>query len=93
MLWAHVSHLFYDDAKDSTSVGEILHSLLDRSSTHWLPSPGGHIMLFNDTNDDIGYAFVRGNGGALKSDLLVHCKPACFVDMRDSSVQLEGRRV
>jgi hypothetical protein len=28
MLWAHNSHLFYDDAKESTSVGEILHSML-----------------------------------------------------------------
>jgi hypothetical protein len=42
-------------------------------------------MLFDDTKDDIGYAFVRGNDGPLKSSLIAQCTPACFVDMRDSS--------
>ena len=46
---------------------------------------GGTIVLFNDTQEDIGYAFVRGNGGALRSQLLLPCKPACFVDMRDTT--------
>lgn len=87
MLWAHVSHLYYDDAKRTVSVGEILHSLLGPRlyTLATFALGGGTLMLFDDTKNDVGYAFVRGIGGALKNELVPRCKPACFVDMRGTT--------
>ncbi len=81
MLWAHISHLFYDDARQSTSVGEILHSLLGLRlyTLATFALGGGTMMLFDDTKDNIGYAFVRGIAP------VPGCKPACFVDMRGTA--------
>jgi erythromycin esterase-like protein len=77
MLWAHISHLFYDDDKDSTSVGEILHSTLGDGlyTLGTFALGGGTMMLFDDTKDDVGYAFVKGVAP------VPGCKPACFVEM------------
>jgi erythromycin esterase-like protein len=87
MLWAHISHLFYDETGVSTSVGEILHSSLGPRlyTLATFALGGGTIMLFDDANDDIGYAFVRGNDGPLKQELVSRCHPACFADMRGTS--------
>ncbi len=84
MLWAQqVSHLFYDDAKNFTSVGEILHSLLGRRlytlATFALGAGGTQRQLFDDTKDDVGYTFVRG------AKPVPQCKPACFVDMQGTT--------
>ena len=87
MLWAHISHLFYDDSGKNTSVGEILHSLLGPKlyTLATFALGGGTIVLFDDTKEDIGYAFVRGNAGTLKNELDQRCRPACFVDMRGTT--------
>jgi hypothetical protein len=81
MLWAHVSHLFYDDAKNFTSVGEILHSLLGPRlyTLATFALGGGTMVLFDDTKDDVGYTVVRG------AKPVPQCKPACFVDMQGTT--------
>ena len=88
MLWAHISHLSYDDDKSTTSVGEILHAALG-SRLYTLAGfalGGATVMLFNDTTDDVGYALVGGPGAApLEKHLNARCRPACFLDMRGTT--------
>jgi erythromycin esterase-like protein len=86
MLWAHVSHLFYDAEGGSTSVGEILHAALGPRlyTIGAFAESGGTIMLISDWNDIIGYGRVWGVSGALKRDLDAGCAETCFFDLRDA---------
>jgi erythromycin esterase len=85
MLWAHVSHLFYDAEGGSTSVGEILHRALGPRlyTIGAFAESGGTIMLFSDWNDIIGYGRIWGVSGALKRELDAGCAEICFFDLRD----------
>jgi erythromycin esterase len=87
MLWAHVSHLFYDAEGGSTSVGEILHTALGPRlyTIGAFAESGGTIMLFSDWNDTIGYGRVWGVNGALKRELDPGCAEICFFDLRDAA--------
>jgi erythromycin esterase-like protein len=88
VLWAHVSHLFYDAEGGSTSVGEILHTALGPKlyTVGAFAESGGAIMLISDWNDIIGYARVWGVSGALKRELDDGCAEICFFDLRDVAV-------
>ena len=89
MLWAHTSHLFYDADKSSTSVGELLHDALGSRlyTIAGFALGGGTLVIYNDTTDDFGYAFVGGGGaGEIASQLHAPCSPACFLDMRGTTV-------
>jgi erythromycin esterase-like protein len=97
MLWAHVSHLFYDAEGGSTSVGEILHAALGPRlyTIGAFAESGGAIMLISDWNDIIGYGRVWGVSGALKRELDRGCAEICFFDLRgvaaDSAVERPQR--
>jgi erythromycin esterase len=98
MLWAHVSHLFYDTEGNSTSVGEILHrSLGSRLYTIGaFAQSGGAVMLFSDWNYVIGYGRVWGVSGILKRKLGAGCPEVCFYDLRNvdaGSVLAQEQRV
>lgn len=87
-LWAHVSHLFYDDGKSSTSVGEILHDALGSRlyTIAGFALGGGTLVIYDDTTDDFGYAFAGGDGsGEILNQLHSPCSPACFLDMRGTT--------
>ncbi len=87
-LWAHVSHLFYDDGKSSTSVGEILHDALGSRlyTIAGFALGGGTLVIYDDTTDDFGYAFVGGDGsGEIPNRLCSPRSPACFLDMRGTA--------
>jgi erythromycin esterase len=84
ILWAHVSHLFYDAEGGSTSVGEILHASLGPKlfTVGAFAEAGGAIMLIDDWNDIVGYGRVWGVSGALKRELDDTCAEICFFDLR-----------
>ena len=84
ILWAHVSHLFYDAEGDSTSVGEILHAALGPKlyTVGAFAEAGGTIMLFSDWNDVIGYGRIWGFSRALKREFDPGCAEICFFDLR-----------
>lgn len=86
MLWAHVSHLFYNAEGNSTSVGEILHASLGSRlyTVGTFAEAGGAVMLFSDWNDIMGYGRVWGVSSAPKLRLGDHCPDACFYDVRNA---------
>jgi erythromycin esterase-like protein len=87
MLWAHVSHLFYDAEGGSTSVGEILRASLGTRlyTIGTFAESGSAIMLFSDWNDIIGYGRVWGVSSALKRRLDGGCADVCFYDLRGAT--------
>jgi erythromycin esterase len=98
MLWAHVSHLFYDAEGVNTSVGEILHAALGPKlyTVGAFAESGGTIMLFSDWNNIVGYGRVWGISGALKRELDDGCADICFYDLRDlaaGSVLAQPQRI
>jgi erythromycin esterase-like protein len=84
ILWAHVSHLFYDAEATSTSVGEILHASLGSRlyTIGAFAQAGGALMLFSDWDDIVGYGRVWGVSSALKQELGENCGSVCFFDLR-----------
>jgi erythromycin esterase-like protein len=84
ILWAHVSHLFYDSAGESTSVGEILHASLGTGlyTIGTFAGGGSAIMLFSDWHDIAGYGRIWGVSGSLKRTLEDGCPEICFFDLR-----------
>jgi erythromycin esterase len=98
ILWAHVSHLFYDAEGNSTSVGEILHAALGPKlyTVGAFAESGGTIMLISDWNDVIGYGRVWGVSGGLRRELDAGCADICFFDLRGvaaGSVLAQPQRV
>ena len=87
ILWAHISHLFYDSTGHSTSVGEILHATLGKRlyTIGAFAGGGGTIVIFSDVNDDFGYASVSGVSPALRSLFRSDCPEVCFVNLRDAT--------
>jgi hypothetical protein len=87
MLWAHVSHLFYDTEGNSTSVGEMLRASLGPKlyTVGSFAESGGAIMNFSDWDDIVGYGRIWGISGALKRELDAGCAEICFFDLRDAA--------
>jgi erythromycin esterase-like protein len=87
ILWAHISHLFYDADGMSTSVGELLHASLGKRlyTIGTLAQGGGAIMLFNDWNRIVGYGRVWGVSASLKQALGGACPSICFFDLQNVS--------
>jgi erythromycin esterase len=84
ILWAHVSHLFYDAEGASTSVGEILHASLGSKlyTIGAFAEVGGTIMNISDWNGIVGYGRIWGVSGALKQELDKGCAEICFFDLQ-----------
>jgi erythromycin esterase-like protein len=84
ILWAHLSHLFYDSGGINTSVGEILHQTLGSRlyTIGTFALGGGTIVIFSDVNEDIGYTRVSGISKGLKS-FAQRCSEVCFTDLRN----------
>lgn len=98
ILWAHISHLFYDAEGSSTSVGEILHASLGPKlyTVGAFAEAGSAIMLFSDWNGINGYGRVWGVSGALKRELDAGCAEICFFDLRKAaagSILVQPQRV
>lgn len=84
MLWAHISHLFYDSERQNTSVGELLHETLGPKlyTLATFAEGGGTIVIFSDVNDQLGYAPVFGAFGQLRQRVNALCPHDCFLDLR-----------
>ncbi|WP_158819705.1 erythromycin esterase family protein [Granulicella sp. S156] len=84
ILWAHLSHLFYDSEGKNTSVGEILHQTLGPRlyTIGTFALGGGTIVLFSNPNDDYGYTRVFGISRGIKAFTTRHCPEVCFTDLR-----------
>lgn len=87
MVWAHISHVFYDSAHQNISVGELLHRSLGRRlyTLGVFAEGGATILLFSDVNDQIGYAPVYGAFGQLRQKINKVCPGDCFLDLRDTN--------
>lgn len=83
ILWAHLSHLFYDSEGKNTSVGEILHQTLGPRlyTIGTFALGGGTIVIFSDTNEDGGYTRVYGISRGIKAFTTQHCPEVCFTDL------------
>ena len=86
MLWAHVSHLFYDAEGVNTSVGEILHAALGPKlyTIGAFAESGGTIMLFSDWNNIIGLRARVGSQRGAEAGVGRGCADICFYDLRDA---------
>lgn len=84
ILWAHLSHLFYDSAGTNTSVGQILHQTLGSRlyTIGTFALGGGTIVLFSDVDDDVGYTRLSGISKDLKLFIAQRCSEVCFTDLR-----------
>jgi len=84
ILWAHVSHLFYNAEGWTTSVGQILHAELGPRlyTVGAFAAGGGTLMWFSDWNDIMGYGRVWGVSNALKRALDGGCPAVCFYGLR-----------
>jgi erythromycin esterase-like protein len=88
ILWAHVSHLFYDqDGDNNTSVGELLHNTLGSKlyTIGTFAGGGGAIMLFSDWDEIIGYGRVWGVSSELRDSFAALCPQVCFADLKSVS--------
>lgn len=90
ILWAHISHLFYDSTGRSTSVGEILRSRLGTRiySLGVFGEGGATILIISDVNDSMAYLPVHGIFGALRSDVNDLCPGDCFLALRGTNDSL-----
>jgi erythromycin esterase-like protein len=84
ILWAHLSHLFYDAGGKNTSVGEILHQTLGPRlyTIGTFALGGGTMVLFSDVNEDVGYTRISGVSRSIKSFISQRCPEVCFTDLR-----------
>jgi erythromycin esterase-like protein len=85
ILWAHISHLFYNTEENSASVGEILHASLGPKlyTIGAFGESGGAIMRFSDWDDIFGYGRIWGVSGVVKRELDPGCAEICFFDLRN----------
>jgi hypothetical protein len=88
ILWAHISHIFYNDEHSATSVGEILHRTLGNRLYTIAPfaQSGGTILIYDDNKDDVGYGRVHGEFGALGKRLGDLSRQDYFVDFRQTGI-------
>jgi len=88
ILWAHISHIFHNDERGATSVGEILHRGLGNRLYTIAPfaESGGTILIFDDNKDDIGYGRVHGDFGPLGKRLADLSSQDYFVDFRQTGI-------
>ena len=84
LLWAHVSHLFYDSSGRNTSVGELLHHALGTRlyTLGTFALGGGTVVLFSDVNEDFGYTPIHGISSPIQALVAPSCPTACFTDLR-----------
>jgi erythromycin esterase-like protein len=84
ILWAHLSHLREDDAGTVASVGAILHRTLGARLYTIVPfaESGGAIATFPTSNEDLGYARIRGNFGSLGKALSELSEQDYFLNLR-----------
>ena len=90
ILWAHVSHLFYDSTGGSTSVGEILHARLGNRifSLGVFGEGGATILIISDVNGLMAYLPVHGIFGSLRNKVNNLCRQDCFLDLRGTDDSL-----
>ena len=83
-LWAHWSHLTYEEESQKTSVGKLLHAALRKRlySIATIATGGGTIVLFSDVNEDLGYTRVHGTGPAIDALLKPTCTSICFTNLQ-----------
>lgn len=85
VVWAHVSHLFYDSNGKNTSVGELLHRELGNRlyTVGVFALGGGTVALFSDVNEDFGYTPIYGTSSAILTFLAKGCLDTCFVNLKN----------
>jgi len=89
ILWAHISHISYNDEHGATSVGQLLHASLGNRLYTIAPfaQSGGALMIFQGKgDDDIGYGRVHGEYGALGQHLAQLSRQDFFVDFRQTGI-------
>jgi erythromycin esterase-like protein len=91
MLWAHWSHLTYDDSLAGPSVGYALRQRLGERIYTILPvaDRGSAIMIFPapGSDDDVGYGWVRAGSDQFATRMRALSSTPFLVDLRDASVR------
>jgi erythromycin esterase-like protein len=91
MLWAHWSHLAYQDAVGGSSVGAELRQKLDRRIYTIMPlvERGRAIVIFPNrgSDDDVGFGWVRPGSDAFSKRMQAASAMPFFLDLRDPAVK------
>jgi hypothetical protein len=91
MLWAHWSHLAYDNPLAGLSVGQELRHALGTRLYTILPvaERGSAIVIFPNrgSDDDIGYSRVRPGSDTFSRRMQALSSTPFFVDLRDPAVK------
>ena len=93
MLWAHWSHLAYDDAVAGPSVGQLLRQKIGTRLYTILPvaERGSAIVIFpsRGSDDDIGFGWIRPGSDRFSKTMQGLSSSSFFLDLRDPAVQNE----
>jgi erythromycin esterase-like protein len=91
MLWAHWSHLAYDDPVAGLSVGRELRQRLGKRLYTILPlaERGSAIVIFPNraSDDDVGFGWVRPGSDKFSKRMKELSSTPFFLDLRDPAVQ------
>jgi erythromycin esterase-like protein len=93
MLWAHWSHLAYDDPVAGPSVGQLLRQKMGRHLYTIVPlaERGSAIVIFpsRGSDDDIGFGWVRPGSDQFSKTMQALSSSPFFLDLRDPALQKE----